>query len=135
MLLKYFFAWFGMMILAIFNGGLRDSIYKNYMGELAAYQVSTIILIILITGYLWLLTRFWPIKSARQAWSIGIIWFIMTEIFEFGMGRYILNESWGTLFQTYNVFAGQMWILIPLWVLVSPYIFYRLIHNEPSNKS
>jgi hypothetical protein len=29
MILKYFFAWFGMMVLAIINGGLRDFAYHR----------------------------------------------------------------------------------------------------------
>jgi hypothetical protein len=93
MILKYFFAWFGLMILAIVNGGFRDSVYKNQVGELAAHQVSTILLLILITVYLWFLTRKWPLKSSKQACFIGGMWFIMTEVFEFGLGRLILNES------------------------------------------
>lgn len=127
---KYIIAWFGMMILAIINGGIRDSLYNNYVGEVAAHQISTIILVLLIAVYLWILIKFWPIQSTKQAWIIGCIWFVMTEIFEFGMGRIVLNESWNNIFYTYNIFAGQLWILIPLWVLISPYIFYRYIQNK-----
>jgi hypothetical protein len=132
MILKYFFAWFVMIILAVLNGGFREFIIKIYFGELAAHQISTIILIILITAYLWFLTRLWPIKSVKQAWIIGCIWFIMTEVFEFGMGRFLLNEPWDKLFYAYNLFVGQVWIFIPLWVLVGPIIFYRFIQNKSS---
>ena len=34
-----------MMFLAIANGGLRDSLYKQPLGDLAAHQVSTILLL------------------------------------------------------------------------------------------
>ncbi len=37
----------------------------------------------------------------------------------------IARESWSTLFHVYNIFAGQVWIFIPLWVLVGPYVFFR----------
>ncbi|HSA77320.1 MAG TPA: hypothetical protein VLG72_00475, partial [Nitrospirota bacterium] len=79
--------------------------------------------------YIWLLTRIWPIKSARQAWIIGGMWFLMTEVFEFGMGL-AQGESWSELVYAYNVFAGQVWILIPLWVLVGPYLFFRFVQKE-----
>jgi hypothetical protein len=36
MILKYFFAWFGMMILAVINGGFRDFAYKSHVGDSAA---------------------------------------------------------------------------------------------------
>jgi hypothetical protein len=126
MVWKYFLAWFGMMILAIVNGGIRDYAYKLYVGTLAAHQISTLTLIIIMTGYFWFLTKTWPIQSANQSWMIGTMWFMMTEVFEFGMGL-IGGKPWSTLFYAYNVFAGQVWIFIPLWVLVGPYIFYRYI--------
>ena len=75
-----------MMVLAIVNGGIRDYAYKPYAGTLAAHQISTLTLIILMTGYFWFLTKTWPIQSANQAWIIGTMWFMMTEVFEFGMG-------------------------------------------------
>lgn len=53
----------------------------------------------------------------------------MTEVFEFGVGRFIEGDSWSTLFHAYNVFAGQIWILIPLWVLVGPYVFFRFVQR------
>ena len=126
MILKYFFAWFGMVVLAIINGGLRDFAYKSLVGDLPAHQISTVILIVLLAGYFRFLTAIWPIKSASQAWIIGGIWFVMTEAFEFGIGRFISGYSWSTLFHAYNVFAGQVWLFIPLWVLIGPYVFFRL---------
>ena len=86
MILKYVLAWFGMMILAIINGGFRDFAYKPYLGDLAAHQISTVILMVLFAGYFWFLNTIWPLRSASQAWMIGGIWFLMTEAFEFGVG-------------------------------------------------
>lgn len=130
MIVKYFFAWFGMMVLAILNGGFRDFTYKPYVGDLAAHQISTVVLIALLSGYFWYLSRVWPFKTRAQAWIIGFIWFVMTEAFEFGVGRFIAGESWDKLFQAYNVFAGQVWVFIPLWVLIGPYIFYRHVQQK-----
>ncbi|HET7319868.1 MAG TPA: hypothetical protein VFK23_12080 [Nitrospirota bacterium] len=129
MILRYFLAWFGMMVLAIVNGGLRDFAYKAYVGDLPAHQISTVVLLALLAGYIWFLTRIWPIKSARQAWIIGVMWFLMTEVFEFGMGL-AQGDSWSELVYAYNVFAGQVWILIPLWVLVGPYLFFRFVQKK-----
>lgn len=130
MMLKYVIAWFGMMILAIMNGGVRDYVYKAHVGDLPAHQISTVILILLFAGYFRFLAGLWPMTSAAQAWRIGGIWFIMTEAFEFGMGRFIEGASWSTLLHAYDVCAGQFWILIPVWVLVGPYVFYRYMRSR-----
>lgn len=129
MILRYFFAWFGMMVLAIINGSVRDIVYKPRIGDLAAHQISTLILIVLLTGYIWIITRIWPIKSAAQAWRIGIMWFLMTETFELGIGL-TAGYSWSDLFHAYNVFAGQVWIFVPLWVLVGPYVFFHYVQSK-----
>jgi hypothetical protein len=130
MILKYFFAWFGMMILAIINGGVRDFVYQPHVGNLPAHQISTFTLIALLAGYFRILTARWPIKSASQAWIIGGMWFLMTEAFEFGVGRFIEGASWSKLFDAYNVSAGQVWIFIPLWVLIGPYLFFRFVQSK-----
>ncbi len=129
MILRYFLAWFGMMVLAIVNGGVRDFVYKSLVGDLAAHQISTVVLIVLLAGYMWFLTRIWIIESAKQALKIGVIWLLMTEAFEFGMGL-LTGDSWNKLFHAYNVLAGQVWIFIPLWLLVGPYVFFRYIQPE-----
>jgi hypothetical protein len=128
MILRYTIAWFAMMVLAIINGAFREYFYKSKLGDPAANQVSTVILLILVTAYIWLLIKRWPFRSAAQAWLIGIIWFIMTELFEFGMGI-SAGDSWEKMIGAYNVFAGQLWIFIPLWILISPYLFYRLFRK------
>ncbi len=129
MLFKYFFAWFGMMVIAIINGGVRDFVYRQRVGNLPAYQISTVVLIVLLAGYIWFLTRTWSIQSSGQAWTIGAIWLLMTLIFEFGMGR-AAGDSWSRLFQAYNIFTGQVWIFIPLGVLVGPYLFVRYVQPK-----
>ena len=113
-----------MMMLAIVNGACRDFLYGLYIGDQAAHQISTGTLIALLAGYILILVRKWPLASAGQAWTIGVLWFLMTEAFELGMA---LNagQSWSEILQAHNVFAGQLWIFIPLWVLAGPYVFYR----------
>jgi hypothetical protein len=130
MMIKYLIAWFGMMILAVLNGGFRDLAYKEYVGDLAAHQISTVILLLLLSGYFWFLIRVWPIESASQAWAIGGTWFLMTEAFEFGMGRLIAGHSWGKLMHAYNLLEGQVWLFIPLWVLIGPYVFFRYVQTK-----
>ncbi|MDH4162498.1 MAG: hypothetical protein OEW15_07380 [Nitrospirota bacterium] len=127
MIMKYFIAWFGMMVLAVLNGALRDFAYQPHLGELAGHQISTVILLLLLfAGYFRFLTRRWPIESGRQAWAIGTMWFLMTEAFEFGMILMTSAHPWDKIFESYSLFEGQVWLFVPLWVLIGPYVFYRL---------
>jgi hypothetical protein len=113
-----------MLLLAVLNGALRDLGYKKYVGSLTAHQISTFTLIILFAFYIgYIINRFPPVSST-QAILIGTIWVILTLSFEFGFGRYRGN-SWLVLFADYNVLKGRIWVLIPVWVLIAPYLFYK----------
>ncbi|MGH7491916.1 MAG: hypothetical protein ACREOO_05930 [bacterium] len=49
MLLRYTFAWTILVIAAILNGFLREAVYKNFLNELSAHQLSTLTAMILFS--------------------------------------------------------------------------------------
>ena len=125
-LLIYAASRLGMAILAILNGAIREKVYGQFMNELPAHQLSTFVGLMLFGAYVWILTRVWPIESSKQALSIGGLWLVMTILFEFIFGHYVMGHTWGRLFHDYNLVKGRIWSLVPIWTAVAPYIFYRV---------
>jgi hypothetical protein len=123
---KYVLAWVPMVVIAIVNGVLRESTYGKRLSELRAHQVSTLAGLVLFTIYIGVVTAIWPLDSPGQALTVGCTWLILTLAFEFLFGRYVAGHSWGRLFQDYNLLAGRVWVLIPIWVAVAPYVFHSL---------
>ena len=119
-------AWLGMVVLAIVNGIIREKFYSQLMSELSAHQLSTLLAIILFGIYIFALTGFFQIQSAKQAFMIGGIWLIMTVIFEFVFGHYMAGHSWSRLFMDYNILVGRVWIFVLIWTFTAPYVFYRI---------
>ena len=103
----YILAWFGMVVLAIMNGIIREKFYSQSMSELSAHQLSTLTAIILFGFYIYFFTRFFQLDSAKQAFTIGGIWLIMTISFEFVFGHYIAGHSWPRLLMDYNSTFGN----------------------------
>ncbi len=126
MILRYILGWFVLLIAAIINGAIRDKVYKESLGELTAHQVSTLTGILLFGVVIWGMNRVWPIESSRQAWTIGLIWLVMTMCFEFLFFHYVTGHPWSELLGNYNIFEGRVWVMLLLWVLVAPYIFWRM---------
>lgn len=126
MILRYTLAWLILMVTAIINGAIRESVYKNSLGELHAHQLSTLTGIILFGVIIWSLSRWWPLPSAKQAWTVGLIWLAMTIAFEFLFGHFVAGHPWSTLLQDYNIFAGRVWPLVLIWTTIAPYVFYKL---------
>ena len=126
-MLKYFLCWFPMLIIAIINGAGRDLWYKKYTGELLAHQISTILLIVLFGFYIWLVIARFPPNSAQQAIYIGLLWLLLTLLFEFGFGL-ARGNTWEKLLSDYNISKGRIWILIPIWTAIAPYLYFKVIN-------
>ncbi|RPH38005.1 hypothetical protein EHM92_01210 [bacterium] len=122
----YFWLWFPMLLLAVLNGAAREVLYKASLGDLRAHQLSTVTLLILFSIYIWLVIRFWTPESSQQALLVGLLWLVLTLAFEFGFGSFVGGRSWAELVEEYNLLVGRVWIFIPVWVAIGPYIFYRL---------
>ena len=126
MIAKYVLVWFLLAVVAIANGVIRQSTYGNIVSDLAAHQISTITAILASGAVVWVASRFWPIESAAQAWTIGLLWLVMTVVFEFGFGHFVAGHSWTHLLADYNVFDGRVWLLFLVWVTVLPIVVYRM---------
>lgn len=124
-IILYMLGWIGLVILAITNGTLREKTYGQFVGELTAHQLSTFTGIVLLGIYIWIFMGFIPIESSEQAILIGIIWLIMTVIFEFVFGHFVMNQPWHKLFHDYNILKGRVWSLMLIWTLISTYVFYH----------
>lgn len=123
---KYVLAWLPMLLIAVANGALREGWIRKHVEELRAHQISTVLLILLFAVYIWFVVGLWPPASAGQALAVGILWLVLTLAFEFLFGHYVGGSSWSKLLEDYNLLAGRVWIFIPLWVAIAPYVFYRL---------
>lgn len=126
MILKYTLLWLPMPFIGIINGIIRESLYKESVGALAAHQISTVSGIILFGLYVWLVGLKWKIESAGQAVAIGIIWLGLTLFFEFIFGHYVMGHPWGRLLHDYNILEGRVWVLVLIFITLAPFIFYKL---------
>jgi hypothetical protein len=125
MTLQYTIAWIALAVVAIFNGVIREYTYGRFISQLAAHQISTVTAVVLSGLFVVFMHRLWPIESSRQAWIIGGVWLLMTIIFEFGFGHFVVGHTWSRLLADYNLFTGHIWILFLLWVLVVPNLVYK----------
>lgn len=126
---RWVLAWVGGPILAILNGGARDFLYEDALGEKAANAISTGTLLTLLGGYMWLLQRRWPLESPREALSVGATWAALSVLFESTFGHWVEGESWSTILGHYDITA-EAWIVVPLAMVVGPELVRRLAARE-----
>jgi hypothetical protein len=124
-MLSYILLWLPMAALAIANGAIRDSYYKKYVGASKAKRISTITLLIILGIYIAFVMDKFPVESPIEAWEVGIVWVLMTLAFEFGLGA-LRNVTPEEMLSEYNIFKGRIWVLIPVELLVVPWLFYLM---------
>jgi hypothetical protein len=129
MFLRGLAIWIALLVLAVVNGALRESVLELRMGEQLAHVVSTIILsgAIFIAA---LFTILWiGAQNAYEAFLVGILWVLLTVAFEFFAGHYLFGSSWQSLIADYNLFRGRIWLLVLLTNLLAPALaFYARAH-------
>lgn len=134
-MIRHLLYWFVLMAIGVANGILRGATYGTLMPDLAAHQLSTVTGIIFTGLAVWLLWIYRPLESARKAWIVGGVWFLLTILFEFGFGHFIVGHSWQHLLADYNILEGRVWALFLAWILIMPYFFFRLRGRKPGNNT
>ena len=123
---KYILAWFPMVFIAIANGLFREHFLASRLNGLQAHQIATLSMIVLVGVYVWILFKTWSPMSANQAIVIGLLWLLLTVIFEFLFGHYVAGHSWDRLLDDYNILQGRVWILVLIWISIAPYFIYQM---------
>jgi hypothetical protein len=123
-MLIFILLWVGLLFLAIINGALRDFTYLKTLGEHRAHQLSTILLLLLISVYSYFVFGYWNLGSEKEAILVGVLWLILTLAFEFLFGHFVAKHSWEKLLRDYNIFKGRLWILILIWTAIVPMVYY-----------
>jgi len=119
--------WLMQILIAGFNFFiLMNLIYEPLWGALVAHQIgmTTRILINFIFAYFLLLYA--KEYETKDLIYIGILWTIMTLIFEWG-GSLIIGRPLGEILVGWNIFAGYMWPYVLLSYLLAPLIVGTII--------
>lgn len=128
-MLRYLIAWIPMLIIAIGNGAIRQSVFAKFLPELRAHQLSTLTGALLIGAFIWLVVHIWPPASSHQAITIGLVWLLLTVVFEFFMGLVLLKQPLVKVLADYNLLAGRIWVLFLAWLTLAPWLFFHFQLN------
>ena len=123
--------WIAMIILALINSLIGNSLVESWLGESKA-QIYKIIIFIPIAVFIsWLYTRKTKgFEWSNRAWIAGTIWFALTLAFEFFTKFFLLGNFWSKLLSDYNSWEVRLSVLALLSVLLSPLIVGGIINRK-----
>ncbi|WP_287582854.1 hypothetical protein [Candidatus Borrarchaeum sp.] len=125
MQIKIFFyalgIWVLLLFLAISNALIRESVYAPIVGSYGGHVISTIIAILytLIITYLFVVYLRADVTRIDLL-LIGAFWLIITILFEFSFGHYVMGHPWSYLFADYNILKGRVWSVYLFVVFTAP---------------
>jgi len=122
--------WLILVVAAILNGAFRESFITSKVGEQVGHVISTVIFIcvILVVTYLFL-SNLKINYTKTDLLLIGALWLILTILFEFVFGHYVMGHSWNRLFADYNILKGRVWSFVLLTTFIAPLLIGSILQK------
>jgi hypothetical protein len=128
---RAFLIWLLLMAAESVHGILRELLLAPVMGDIPARRLSVLtgaVLIFLIT----LATVRW-IGAGRtnHLLRIGLLWVVLTVVFEISLGRLVLHSDWQRIASDYDLASGGLMIPGLACMLLTPWVAARLRKVSP----
>ena len=119
--------WFILAVSAILVAAFRVGVLLPPFGEQTAHQFGTLLYLIVQFIIIYLFIRKLRIKDVKTLLGIGFFWVVITVIFEFVFGHYVMGHPWQKLFADYNLLNGRLWVLVLINNIVAPLISGKIV--------
>jgi hypothetical protein len=118
--------WCVILVLAVMNGAVREKALIPALGSVGGLVASALGLCACIVVVA-LLTVPWYGPLAPHQWLfVGVFWLLLTLSFEFAFGRIAQHKTWGELFEAYKFRGGNLWPLVLIVTVISPWLAARI---------
>lgn len=125
LLLKATAIWLLILVLAVLNGWLREAVLLPSVGKPLAFVLSGVLLsVCIVVVSLVFVPRLDRLRAA-QSLNLGLLWLVLTLVFEFGFGRLIQSRPWPELLEAYTFKDGNIWPLVLVVTFFAPLLAVR----------
>lgn len=119
-LLRAFAVWFVIVAAETVHGVLRGLLLVPLVGDLPARQIGVPIGSLLLFTVACVCIRWVAATTRLQLLGIGLVWVVLTVLFEIGLGRLVLGLSWDRITEDYDSARGGFLGFGLLFMAVSP---------------
>jgi hypothetical protein len=115
--------WLVILAAMTVNGLLRALVLVPHLGEHRARQVSSILGACIVASLAGVFVRRLRDPAGAPLFRAGLLWGVLTLLFEFGFGHYASGLSWADLLADYDVTAGRLWPLVLAATVAAPWLW------------
>lgn len=127
-LAKTLLTWLVFLVVEFLHGTLRVSFLVPRVGDLPSRQIGVFTGSLLILAVVYFFIPWFGHLSTRTLLKIGVVWLILTVLFEFAMGIFLFHFPLSRMLEDYNVPKGGLFPLALVFLLFSPLLAARLRH-------
>ena len=127
-IIKSLLIWILIFIFAFLNGGLRGFLLIPYFGEKVGLILSGAILILTIMIISFIFIPGLKLKSGKEAFIIGFIWFLLTNLFDL-FSIYSSGGNFMDFVSLFNITTGNLWTVVVITTLLAPISIYKIKTN------
>jgi hypothetical protein len=124
--LKSVLIWIVFILAESLNGTVRIFWLMPYLGDRLAHQISFVVGSLLILAIATLFIRWLQARKFTQLLSIGLMWLLLTVLFEIVLGRFTLGYSWEQIAADYNLLQGGLMPIGLVLLVLSPFIAAKI---------
>lgn len=106
LLLRALVVWLVIIGVETIHGILRTLLLAPLVGDFRSRQIGVFVGSLLILGVVYGFHRWIRANTHRQRFAVGLLWVILTVLFETMLGRFVMNLPWERLFEDYDLPHG-----------------------------
>jgi hypothetical protein len=125
-LFRAFTVWLLIMFTESIHGTLRQLFLAPIVGDFPARRIAVFTGMILIFAITYFFINWINAPTTNLLLVIGLIWVILTTLFEFGLGIFVFNFSQERMLEDYDISRGGLMGFGLLFMFFAPFLADKL---------
>lgn len=123
---RAFLVWLLIIFTESIHGTIRQIFIAPLIGNFPARRMAFFVGLILILAIAFLFIRWINAPSVKSLLLVGLVWAILTLVFEFGLGFFVLNYPRERIFEDYDISRGGLMGFGILFMFFAPFLAAKL---------
>jgi hypothetical protein len=125
-LFRAFLVWLVIVFAESIHGTLRQIYLAPLVGDFPARRIAFFVGMLLIFLIACLFIRWIAADNPKSLFAVGFMWAVLTLLFEFGLGFFVLGYSRERMFEDYDVSRGGLMAFGIIFMVFAPYLAAKL---------
>ncbi len=126
--------WLAIIFAESIVGTLREMFIAPLVGDFTARRIAFFGSVLLIFLFSYFFIRWIAATTVKSLFIVGSVWMILTALFEFGLGIFVMNYSLERMLEDYDITRGGLMLFGMIFMFFAPWLAAKMRRNKaPTN--